>query len=178
MINRWSQALQSSPSSSKGLRHRRKPTAWTSSINWSLAKRKVWRRVHKQGGQRHHRHHPTNSWWQRPQKCGWLHLYEVMKAATKGAGRLPTNSDRCVGAGYWRHSPPIWLSKKGQCQHGADAIQHGTNGHLRNRHRHPTAHTHSTCQHRNIMQSQVWTWVSKNRTHTTTYTMQHHCSLY
>ena len=47
---------------------------------------------HKQGGQRHHWHHPTNSWWQRPQKSGRLHLYEVMKAATKGAYR-PTATD-------------------------------------------------------------------------------------
>jgi hypothetical protein len=81
-------------------------------------------------------------------------LYEVMKVAIDGADR-PIDHERRVGAAPRGDQSPIRLSKKGQCQHGVDAIECGTNGHIWNRHRHPTTHTHTVGQHRDRHQIRV-----------------------
>jgi hypothetical protein len=80
-------------------------------------------------------------------------LYKVMKVAIDGANQPSTNDMLEQLIEVINHTFDFC---KGQHQHGADAIEHGTNGHVWYCHWYPTAHTHAVGQHLDSHQIRLW----------------------
>jgi hypothetical protein len=103
-------------------------------------------------------------------------LFAVMAAAIDGADQTSTIKVLEQLLEVINHT--FDFRKKGQCQHGADAVKCGKNGHVWNRDQHPSAEIDAHSQHQECNQSQVWTqilisnagYLQKN-TRTTMYMM-------
>jgi hypothetical protein len=77
-------------------------------------------------------------------------LFEVMKLAINGANQPSTNDVLEQLLEVINHN--FNFLQEGQRQHGADAIERGTNGHVRYSHWYPTAHAHAVGQHQDSHQ--------------------------
>ncbi len=121
-----------------------------------------------------------NSRWQRPQEHWQLHA--LCSDGSSHQWHQLTICNRRAGAIVGGNQPHLWLLKKGQCQHGADAVKRGKNGRIWNCNQHSPAHIDAHSQHWECNQSQVWTqilidnagYLQKN-TCTTMYTMPPCC---
>jgi hypothetical protein len=95
-----------------------------------------------------------NSQWQQPQEHRQLHA--LCSDGSSHRWHRSTINNQRAGAIVGGNQPHLQLSKKGQCQYGADAVKHGKNGHVWNGNQHSPAHIDAHSQHLECNQSQVW----------------------